>query len=105
MSSDIFIYGHNQDEIDWMRKNYQQADVRFQEIHPEFRSRDDEFVHGIQEGKLPYEKQLKDQYWWNLPCHWGSEDHFKQTENDIKAVLKELGSPKGLEVHLSPMVD
>ena len=95
MSSWIGVYGNNQEE-----------DARFKEIHPVFKSKKDEFAHGIRERQMPAgQEDIMHQYWWTLPCHWDDEYHFKQTESDIRSVLTELQSPEGLEVHLSPHSD
>lgn len=104
MSSWIGVYGHNQTELDWMKENYQTADKKFRKIHPVFESEDGRCEHGILETGSADDPELTVQYYWNISCHWDSGDHFKQTKSDIKAVLKELKSPKGLAVYLSPMV-
>lgn len=105
MSSEIMVYGHNQTELDWMRSNYQAAYKRFTEIHPTFESEDGKFDHGIGVMGSSSEKVLKYQYYWDIACHWDYDKHLRQTESDIKTILKELNSPEGIEVYLSPNVD
>ena len=99
MSSYIAVFGHNQEELDWMKENYQAASNRFKEIHPAFEF---DIKHGIHEHRFKDDPDLKGQYHWSIACHWDSDAHLKQTEKDINLILKELKSPEGLEIHLSP---
>ena len=101
MSSWIGVYGNNKTELDWMRSNYQEADARFRSIHPVFESGDGRFEHGVDESGLADSSRLKFQYYWTIPCHWDEGEHFKQTEKDIKFVLRKLRGPKKLEIYLS----
>jgi len=105
MSSSIQVYGENQSQLDWMKSNYERADERFQQIHPDFHLEGEVLRHGIIEMGDSKSSEQKFTYYWRIPCHWDSELHFRRTETDIRFVLNELHSPVGLEVHLSPMAD
>ena len=102
MSSWIGVYGHNRRELDWMKKNHQKVDERFRRIHPVYEDGDERFEHGIIDEGNSSSQDLRFSYYWSIPCHWDSGEHFKQTESDVRAVLKKLHAPKILEVYLSP---
>ncbi|MBI2044337.1 hypothetical protein HYT24_03165 [Candidatus Pacearchaeota archaeon] len=105
MSSWIGVYGHSKNDRIWMRRNHQRADQQFKEIHPVYEDGGERFEHSILVNNHPDSQNPRHSYYWEIPCHWDSSEHFKQTEADIRTILAELGSPKGLEVYLSPMAD
>ena len=107
MSSSIEVYGNGRTARDWLRKNYLDANRAFERIHPGYDVGDPEGprVHGILEIKSPDNFYQRFTYRWTIPCHQDSGRHFKQTERDIRNVLKSLRKPRSVQVSLSPMQD
>ncbi len=112
MPSEINVYGRNKASRVWLEKNYGDADAAFRRVHPPYRTRLQAYEgprivrHGIVDIKAEKGQAFSGRsailnYYWTIYCHWNRSDHFDQTEHDIRKVLKELGSPDGIEIEHS----
>jgi len=97
MTSSVYVCGESEDQKNWMSGNYAAVDTRFRKIHPTFRSEKGTFEgHGIKN---------RDDGLWDVPCHWDSGEHLRQSRRDIEKALGDLDAPEGIEVEEVPWAD